>query len=149
MSNFLNGPAAGVTLSLGRSPYFLRVVMSPAGKWDALDQLEDTPAADEQIHVYRIASEPAVAHIDGRDPKTGKRYGRWLSVADYVLHDEQPDDRSARDTAAWRKWTEKQGLKLAADANQPKPGQSFLGQCLDDRQKAEIWKQTLAAGDAK
>ena len=26
MSKFLNGPAAGVTLSLSRSPYFLRVV---------------------------------------------------------------------------------------------------------------------------
>ena len=104
MSNFLNGPAAGNTLSLGRSPYFLRAVRDTGGKWDALDQLDDVPAANEEIFVYRLASEPMVAHIDGRDPKTGKRFGRWMSIADYVLHDVQPDDHSARNKAAWQQW---------------------------------------------
>lgn len=112
MSNFLDGPAAGATLSLGRSPYFLRVVRAAGGKWDALDQLEDTPAANEEIHVYRIASEPIIAHVDGRNPTTGKRYERWMSIADYVIHREQPDDQTARDKTAWPAWCAEQGKKL-------------------------------------
>ncbi len=112
MSNFLNGPAQGVHLSLGRSPYFLRVVRSPDGKWDALDQLDDKPADDEEIHVYRIASEPVTAHIDGRDPVTGKRFGRWLSVADYKVHSEQPDSKTTKDNSAWKAWCIEQGGKL-------------------------------------
>lgn len=112
MSKFLNGPAAGQFLSLGRSPYFLRAVRVPGGKWDALDQLDDTPAPNEEIHVYRIASEPMTAHVDGRDPKTGKRFGRWMSIADYLLHDEQPDDRTARDKAAWQAWCADQAKKI-------------------------------------
>ncbi len=112
MSTFLNGPAEGTNLTLGRSPYFLRVVRTPEGKWDALDQLDDTPSPDEEIHVYRIASEPMTSHVDGRDPKTGKRFGRWMSIADYVFHDEQPDDRTARYKAAWQEWCADQGKKI-------------------------------------
>jgi hypothetical protein len=58
MSKILDGPAAGAFLSLGRSPYFLRVVRKPGGKWDALDQLDDTPEPDEEIHVYRQKQGP-------------------------------------------------------------------------------------------
>jgi len=108
MSNFLDGPAAGVRLNLGRSPYFLRVVRTPDGKWDALDQLDDKPAENEEIHVYRIASEPMIAHVDGRDPKTGKRYGKWMSIADYVLHNKQPDNQTARNKVQWQEWCQTQ-----------------------------------------
>ena len=113
MSKLLNGPAAGTHLSLGRSPYFLRAVHAPDGKWDALDQLEDTPAPNETIHVYRLASEPMTAHVDGRNPETGKRYGRWMSIADYVLHSEQPDDATARNKAAWQEWCAEQGKRIS------------------------------------
>jgi len=112
MSKFIDGPAKGTNLSLGRSPYFLRAVRAPGKPWDALDQLDDEPSPDEEIHVYRLASTPMTAHIDGRDPKTGKRYGRWMSIADYVLHDEQPSDRIARDKAAWQAWCAGQGMKI-------------------------------------
>jgi hypothetical protein len=112
MSNFLDGPAAGQTLSLGRSPVFLRAVCAPGGKWDALDQLDDTPQPDEQIHVYRRTSDPMTAHVDGRDTKTGKRFGRWMSIANYVLHHQQPDERTARDNDAWRQWCAEQGKAL-------------------------------------
>lgn len=112
MSNFINGPAHGIHLNLGRSPYFLRVVKDPRDRWDALDQLADEPSPQEEIHVYRLASKPMTAHIDGRDAKTGKRFGRWMSIADYVYHDEQPDDRTARNTDAWRAWCADHANKL-------------------------------------
>jgi len=112
MSKFLNGPASGQFLSLSRSPFFLRAVLAPSGKWDALDQLEDEPASNEEIHVYRLDSTPMTAHVDGRDPKTGRRYGRWMSIADYVLHDEQPNDVTARNKSAWQAWCAVQGAKI-------------------------------------
>lgn len=112
MSTILDGPAAGAKLSLGRSPYFLRVVRKPGGEWDALDQLDDTPEPNEEIHVYRCVSEPITAHFDGRDPKTGKRYGRWMSIANYSLHTEQPDDETARYRPAWQEWCAQQFAKM-------------------------------------
>jgi hypothetical protein len=116
MTKFLNGPAAGQHLSLGRSPYFLRVCRTSAGKWDALDQLDDTPKPTEEIHVYRRATTPMTMHVDGRDPKTGKRFGRWTSIADYVLHDEQPDDPTARNPDAWPQWCAQQAKKINLSA---------------------------------
>jgi hypothetical protein len=108
MTKFLNGPAAGIVLSLSRSPRFLRVVFSLTDGWDALDQLEDIPKPNEKIFVYQIAYTPFVMHVDGRDPKTGKRFGRWVSSAPYKLHAEQPDDATARDKLAWKAWCETQ-----------------------------------------
>lgn len=107
MTEFINGPAVGQTLTLTRSPYFLRVVQDGAGKWDALDQLDDHPAADETIHVYHLTSEPMTAHVDGRDPVTGKRFGRWMQFAKYAIHPKQPDDKTARDNTRWREWAAK------------------------------------------
>jgi hypothetical protein len=104
MSKFIDGPAKGQNLTLGSSPYFLRAVKDPRGKWDALDKLDDEPALEEEIHVYRLVSEPITAHVDGRNPTTGKRYGKWMSIADYALHSEQPDDATARNKAAWQEW---------------------------------------------
>ena len=114
MSRFLDGPAEGAQLSLSRSPIFLRAVRAPGKGWDALDQLEDSPRPDEEIFVYRRVSEPVICHTDGRDPKTGKRFGRWMSFADYVLHDAQPDDRVARDRLAWQEWCQEQGTRLTS-----------------------------------
>lgn len=98
MSKFINGPAKGINLSLGRSPYFLRAVRDPRGKWDALDKIDDEPALEEEIHVYRIASEPIIMHVDGRDSKTGKRYGRWTSIA-------EPSSSQGKQLAILRRWT--------------------------------------------
>lgn len=113
MSNFLDGPAKGVELTLGRSPLFLRVVRSKEGIWDALDQLDDKPERDEDVFVYRcITSTPTVAHIDGRDPKTGRRFGKWISIADYILNEEQPNDQTIRDNELWAIWCESLYNKL-------------------------------------
>lgn len=112
MTTFTDGPAAGHTLTLGRSPTFLRVVIAPGKQPDALDQLEDEPEDGEEIHVYLITGEPTTMHIDGRDPKTGRRFGRWLSCAGYRLHHTQPEDATARNTESWRAWCAEQAKSL-------------------------------------
>lgn len=111
MSSFIGGPAAGVSLTLGRSPYFIRAVKDAQGKWDALDQLDDKPSPREEIHVYRIEGEPITAHVDGRDPVTGKRFGKWMSIATYTYYPAQPPDKTARNQEAWQRWCAEQYRK--------------------------------------
>ena len=84
MTRFLDGPAAGKTLSLSYSPYYLRVVIDPNGAVDALDAPDDMPRAGEVVHLYRRQGNVTSGFIDGRDPKTGKRFGRRFSSADYT-----------------------------------------------------------------
>lgn len=89
---FLDGPAEGVKLSLQRLVLFLRVVRSESGSWDALDLLEDQAEPGETIFVYRHNGTEGSAFVDGRDPKTGKRWGRVEHIASYRLHSVQPPD---------------------------------------------------------
>jgi hypothetical protein len=102
--SFLDGPAAGVTLSLRRVPKLLRVVRSSKGEWDALDQLDDLPAADERITIYRRRDDLAVTkyHLLFR----GKDKGRsgWYWNASYSVIAGQPRDSDVRDTASWQAW---------------------------------------------
>lgn len=65
MTRFIDGPAEGVTLMLKRTPVYLRVVRNRQGKWDALDQLDDSPASDEEIFVYRLKEHLGNAFVDG------------------------------------------------------------------------------------
>ncbi len=106
MSYFHDGPHGGKHLSLQRAPFLLRVVVDQAGNLDALDQLADTPRPGETITVYRRISDPMTVHIDGKDPKTGRRWGRWEQSANYRLAKVQPDDLEARDSARWRTWAQ-------------------------------------------
>jgi hypothetical protein len=110
VTRFEDGPAQNTALSLRRAPYYLRVVMKD-GKFDALDQLEDTPAADEQITVYFLKSNDGFVHVDGRDPKTGKRFGRTETMATYKLCPVQPDDATVRSTMLWQAWCQEQGKR--------------------------------------
>lgn len=103
MTKFLDGPAAGVTLLLQRTPSLLRVVRDTKGKWDALDKLDDTPTAGEAITVYRLSGGRGVCHLN-----FGRGRGGFYAFAEYVLHSEQPDDQTARDTARWRAWVMEQ-----------------------------------------
>ena len=102
MVKFLDGPAAGVTLSLHRAPVLLRVVRSRNGNWDALDQLDDEPKPSETIHVYRLASEVTNIHLCIRGK--GKRGSGWYAMAEYRELPEQPGDEHTRSTEAWRAW---------------------------------------------
>lgn len=115
MTRFLDGPAAEVVLMLRRAPVFLRAVQGPTGKWDALDQLEDRPSADEKVVVYRLTTEPRWMHIRAR--KSGGTY----RGGDYKLVDPQPTEATVRDEQAWRAWAiaadrEQVGLKQAVES---------------------------------
>lgn len=99
MTKFLDGPAAGQVLALKRAPVYLRVVQGRK-EWDALDQLGDTPAAHERIHVYRLKENRGTVHLNcGRRGASG-----FYEMADYAYSADQPTDAVARDTDAWRGW---------------------------------------------
>lgn len=104
MVTFDDGPAAGARLSLQRSPLLLRIVQNAKDQIDALDQLDDVPESDERIAVYLLVRNDGNAFIDGRDPKTGKRFGRREAMASYELYDPQPTDEQARDPKKWHDW---------------------------------------------
>lgn len=110
MTTLHDGPAHAARLSLNRSPVFLRVVIDPAGNIDALDQLTDTPAADETIAVYHLEREPGVMFIDRT--VGGRRVGSAQPLADYRFHTPQPTDAEVRETAAWQEWTTAEGKRL-------------------------------------
>ncbi len=117
MTRFLDGPAAGVCLELQRAAMFLRVVQGNDNKWDALDQLEDTPSQTETIHAYIIKGEPGFAFVDGRDRKTGKRIGRRMVIAEYVLFQPQPSDEIMRDNDKWGDWATETGTAMLKGPN--------------------------------
>lgn len=113
MTEFLDGPAAGVVLMLRRSPKFLRVVAakvnakrqatffddsSPTLTWDALDQLADTPNANETPYAYRLVSANGIACI-----RSGKGKGCY-PMAKYTVVPHQPDDAVMRSTEQWQQW---------------------------------------------
>ncbi len=103
MITFLDGPAAGQTLTLQRTPVLLRVV-HVGENVDALDQLDDLASSNESITVYRMTDAPSHCHVDYRDPKTGRRRGEWRRMATYAVLPEQPDDATLRDNEAWKAW---------------------------------------------
>lgn len=112
MTKFFSGPAHGQVLSLASAPRLLRVTRTADGKIDALNAPDDSPRQDETITVYRLKEQNGGCFIDGRDPKTGKRFGRFETMAQYVLHDTQPADEVMRDNVKWRQWcTENEGGK--------------------------------------
>lgn len=89
-------------LSLQRAPKFMRFVFrtAPAG-FDALDQLDDIPDADESV-IVGVLAETGSTHIDCVVNR--KRVGKWYRTARYVVHPIQPDDATVRDTEKWRAW---------------------------------------------
>lgn len=100
MTEFLDGPAQGTVLELGRAPRLLRAVRSPNGTWDALDQIDDEPNASERIVVYYLVSEPIRCHISCRP----RSQSRWYESGKYRWLLDQPDDASIRTTEAWQAW---------------------------------------------
>lgn len=102
MAQFLDGPAAGVSLLLNRAPYFLRAVVDSKGNWDALDQGDDLPKPDETIYVYRILVATASRfHLCSRG-RGGVPSG-WYTEGQYKLVELQPSQEILRrDFDAWR-----------------------------------------------
>jgi hypothetical protein len=105
MSAFVSGPAAGVTLMFRRGPLYLRVVRGANG-WDVLDQVDDAPAADEIVYVYRRIGDSRAAHLLYRG--RGKQQSGWYEFADYEHVEPDVDTEELRRNAAWRAWVEEQ-----------------------------------------
>lgn len=103
MTRFHQGPADGVSLMIKRAPRFLRVVEAAAStdgqRFDALDQLGDTPTAQEVIHVYELFGSVGSMHLN-----RGRGQGGCFVVATYYYHPRQPEDAQVRDAAAWQTW---------------------------------------------
>jgi hypothetical protein len=89
----LDGPAEGRSFNAQRAPLFLRVVRDQNGKWDVLDQLDDQPAGDETIFIYR-----KVAGTGGHACTRGQG---CYEMGDY-RHLAAADVDQARDTEEWR-----------------------------------------------
>jgi hypothetical protein len=105
MTRFEDGPAKGQTLMLKRSPQFLRVAEA-GGKWDALDQFEDTPEPGEKLHAYERHGEAGGCHIRASGGRSG-----FYTVASYRHCAEQPAQEQMRDQDAWRDWCREQQQK--------------------------------------
>jgi len=93
----------------------LRVVVDRDGKIDALDLLADFPKPNESVHCYIMAGPPGpTGFIDGRDPKTGRRWGHPFASATYRLHETPPADAIMRSNHAWAAWVNEHAEQLMA-----------------------------------
>ncbi len=111
MTKFLGGPANGRTLMLKRQPLYLRVTCVQSESfdpisWDALDQIDDEPSEHETIYAYRLTKQEGRAFVDGRNPKTGKRWGGNYAIGAYTFIDEQPPDEAMRTRERWEEWVQ-------------------------------------------
>ena len=106
MTTFEDGPAAGQTLMLRRSPLFLRVVTDPKHKdrFDALDQIDDKPEEFENLTAYVRIGRVGYAFVDfsGKEKHKSGRY----TYATYVVvpASDQPEDNVMRDNFLWQAW---------------------------------------------
>lgn len=108
----LKHPQFKGSIRLARTPRFLRFVLSD-GKWDALDQLEDTPADNEVIYAAELVRR-GVIHVDGT--RKGRRCGWTEHTADYELVSSPPAQEILRSTEKWREWCRTAAAKSEAKA---------------------------------
>lgn len=114
MTKFEDGPAAGETLKLRRSPLFLRVVTDPRhdNRIDALDQIDDKPEEFENLTAYVRVGKVGGIFMDfgGKDKHKSGRY----AYATYVVipDDDQPEDHVMRDNFKWQAWCKAMMHKL-------------------------------------
>lgn len=120
MTTYTDGPAKGHTMFLQRAPLLLRVVVTPAGEWDALDELDDTPARDETITVYHLVGEPTRIHIHASCKGGGRRCG-WYQGGEYRLVAEQPSDDVLRDRVSWQAWATSEAGRYEPNAPGGRP----------------------------
>ncbi len=104
MTKFQDGPAAGKTLAIRRSPLFLRVV-DDNGTFDALDQLDDRPNITEKVYVYVLVRNDGMIHLNMRNAQ-GRPCGGYFAMAEYRLFEQQPEDATVRSRRGWPEWCE-------------------------------------------
>lgn len=97
MTTFKDGPAQGQRLRLHRAPIYLRVTHdAKTGKWDALNELEDTARPNETLYCYK--------HTGVRGFACGGRNSSLL--AEYALNPVQPSQEIMRSNDAWSNWVD-------------------------------------------
>ena len=101
---FHDGPVKGRTLTLKRSPLFIRVVIDPDGEVVALDK--DDPAFGSIPAVYVLQKHPCKVLIDRQDSK-GRKNSINESYVDYVLHKNQPCEEISW-PEQWQQWALKE-----------------------------------------
>lgn len=100
MTRFIDGPAAGVVLTLRRAPRLLRVTGTPDGGFDALDMPEDILTEYESVWVYERVGNATQVHLKLARPK---RSG-WYMMAEYRQHPNPPSEPTLRDRENWLAW---------------------------------------------
>jgi len=113
MNTFLDGPAAGVILQVRRTPILLRVVLGLSGKWDALDQPDDSPTPDEQVFVYILTEAPLNYHLCIRGKN--RAAAGWYQAGKYKLLVPQPPESSVRSNQKWSEWCDAHRESLTPD----------------------------------
>ena len=96
MIRLLDGPLAGQTLQLLRSPLYLRVCSS-TNRVRGLAGLRDLPEDFEQVHVYRLVE---TNEFGSRAVAPGRTWA-W---ADYRVCEVQPPSEVTRQLELWRAW---------------------------------------------
>ena len=91
-----DGPAEGAYM-VKRAPLRLRAVTATTGK-DVLNELEDTPAEREAVHVYERRGDSRPVHVN-----MGRKGSGFYVTGDYY---HMPDifGEWLRDEPAWRAW---------------------------------------------
>jgi hypothetical protein len=97
MTTILDGPAAGQTFMLTRTPIFLRVT-EKNGKWDALNETYDEALPGEKLHAYLLVAHHGYACVDG------KNFRGRCAMASYAYIDAQPTGDILRDNEQWAMW---------------------------------------------
>lgn len=113
MTRFLDGPAAGKTLTLRNSPELLRVTIDRiTGEVDALDAREDSPKATEALHVYKLRNIEQLNAIVCTRGKGGSR--SFSKIANYVIYTVQPPQEVMQSPMDWGDWLRGEYEKLNA-----------------------------------
>ena len=107
-----DGPCAGTRLTASQAPIMLRITRDQNGGVDCLDLATDQPISGERVIVYRARGRASVAFVDGRDPKSGKRFGYQSRTQHYTLHEPQPAAEHTGTWAAWSAWCEANNAHL-------------------------------------
>ena len=98
MIELLDGPCKGM-FSCARAPLYLRAVVNTQGKADVLDLVEDKPADDEVIYIYKRKGAFSNIHLN-----FGGGRGRFEALAEYNFLP-GVNCENARDNANWQRWT--------------------------------------------
>ena len=122
MTKFIDGPAAGQTLTLRRAPILLRVTFDGKdglfgeadGQWDALNELDDAAHPGERLYAYILRAPPTMIHVCRRPGGCG-----FYAIAEYVYLPDQPDDATMRDNAKWAAWCESNRSQLMPEWVKP------------------------------